>query len=195
MEISTALVELWYEGVTVVALLISDHGMVMDAAEPRIDGMTVVTSTGLKLAELIVVTVVTNTSAGEGVVVLAIGSGVKSTAGDVERLGAPSSLTSVLFVAGVESKFVVLTSAGSPEPGAKLDRDTLIVVDWSINVAEVIVVGEAVGGSVDAASVIDAFDVPGPALSRILFSSDADAGGTVVMLGSAGAAPVSVLVG
>lgn len=78
-------VELWYAGDAVVVLLMSDQGMVMDAGEPRIDGITVVTSTGLKLAELTVVTVAANTSAGEGVVVLVVNSGVKSTAGETEE--------------------------------------------------------------------------------------------------------------
>lgn len=95
MDTSRVVVELWYEGDTVVVLLMSDQGMVMDAAEPRIDGITVVTSTGLKLAELTVVTVAAKTSAGEGVVVPVANSGVRSTAADVEGLEASSSLLPV----------------------------------------------------------------------------------------------------
>lgn len=51
--------------VVVILLLISDHGIVIDAGDPRIDGMTVVTSIGLKYVDLVVITPAANSSAGE----------------------------------------------------------------------------------------------------------------------------------
>lgn len=51
-----------------VMLPMSDHGIVIGAAEPRIEGMTVVTSIGLKLIGLVVVTLATKLSAGDAVV-------------------------------------------------------------------------------------------------------------------------------
>lgn len=49
-----------------MALLISDQGMVMAVADPLIDGIIVVTSTGLKVVETLV-TLATNSSAGDEV--------------------------------------------------------------------------------------------------------------------------------
>lgn len=59
-------------------LLISDQGIVIDADDPLIEGMVVVTSTGLKLTDL-VVTPAKNSSAGEVVTLeLVVGAIVDS---------------------------------------------------------------------------------------------------------------------
>lgn len=49
----------------VVLLLISFQGIVIDAGEPLMEGITVVTLTGWKSTDLFVVTLATNASAGE----------------------------------------------------------------------------------------------------------------------------------